>query len=54
MAYFKVGNVLSDTDVEKLKKKELILVVKELSEDLQVEGIPNQCEGCGFTGTDRM
>ncbi len=38
-AEFLSGNVTA-TDVEKLKKKELILVAKELDAELQVQGIP--------------
>ncbi len=38
-AQFLSGNITA-TEVEKLKKKELILVAKELDANLQVEGIP--------------
>ena len=44
MADFKAGDFLSGditaTDVEKLKKKELILLAKELDANIQVGGIP--------------
>ena len=44
MADFEAANFLSGditaTEVEKLKKKQLILVAEELNAELQAEGIP--------------